>query len=159
LRDTNKIAAESAFCKELGLKFVSIPLDGLNVPTTSDIKSFLDSTKNASDEPVFIHCHRGSERTGAMVGIYRIENNGWNALRAYKEMRQYGFIPLFANLTHAVFDYSRLKGRPCKEPVPEFFKTVSSKIGRVWVKEGLDQLAMPETAASELKSPPAVSGG
>src|SRR5215813_12008591 len=62
LRDENKIAQESAVCTSLGLKFVSIPLDGLNVPTGNDIKSFLDSTKNASEEPVFIHCHRGSER-------------------------------------------------------------------------------------------------
>lgn len=134
LHDPELIAEESEICRDLGLKFVSIPLTGLDVPTEGDVQAFLLQTKRAQDEPLFVHCRRGADRTGAMVGIYRIENFGWNANRAYKEMRRYGFIPLFANLSKAVFAYSRLKGRPCKEPVPGFFNTLSSGLGKIWMK-------------------------
>jgi protein tyrosine/serine phosphatase len=40
--------------------------------------------------PVFIHCKRGADRTGAMVAFYRIRNHGWTAARAYAEAREIG---------------------------------------------------------------------
>ena len=39
---------------------------------------------------VFVHCHRGADRTGAMVAFYRIARQGWAAEKAAKEARDIG---------------------------------------------------------------------
>ncbi len=39
---------------------------------------------------VGLHCHRGQNRTGIMVAIYRIVHDGWSSRQAYEEARQFG---------------------------------------------------------------------
>ena len=39
---------------------------------------------------MFIHCKRGSDRTGTVVACYRISKEGWTDERAITEARQYG---------------------------------------------------------------------
>jgi protein tyrosine/serine phosphatase len=56
----------------------------------------------AKNEPVFVHCAHGSDRTGCMVGIWRVSEDGYSYDQAYKEMRKYYFGPQFTNLSQAV---------------------------------------------------------
>ena len=49
------------------------------------IKSMLDSGG------VYVHCHHGADRTGAILAMYRIEREGYTPQQAYKEARKYGF--------------------------------------------------------------------
>lgn len=39
----------------------------------------------------FIHCSHGQDRTGLVVGLYRVFTCGWAADEAWREMRKYGF--------------------------------------------------------------------
>ncbi|MBO0722086.1 MAG: dual specificity protein phosphatase family protein, partial [Blastocatellia bacterium] len=40
--------------------------------------------------PVFVHCRRGSDRTGVIIALYRIKQDGWTAEQAIKEANLYG---------------------------------------------------------------------
>lgn len=42
---------------------------------------------------VLVHCTHGQDRTGLVVGIYRLEHDGWYKERAYDEMLAMGFHP------------------------------------------------------------------
>jgi protein-tyrosine phosphatase len=44
------------------------------------------------DDVVLVHCTHGQDRTGLVVGIYRLAH-GWTKDAAYAEMLQYGFHP------------------------------------------------------------------
>lgn len=55
------------------------------------IVQFLRAVGDRSRGPVFVHCQRGSDRTGAMVAIYRMVVNGWSADEAVAEMTAGGF--------------------------------------------------------------------
>lgn len=46
-----------------------------------------------SGETVLVHCTHGHDRTGLVIGIHRVENDGWRKDAAYKEMLDYGFHP------------------------------------------------------------------
>ena len=41
--------------------------------------------EDSTTGPVFVHCQRGADRTGAVIASYRIEHDGWDSARALKE--------------------------------------------------------------------------
>ncbi len=82
---------EKRDCKDLGLDFVSIPLNYSNPPSLGDIKNFLNVLEDSRMHPVFVHCLHGKDRTGIMVAIYRIIDQEWSVQEAYKEMEECGF--------------------------------------------------------------------
>jgi tyrosine-protein phosphatase SIW14 len=101
---------EKAQAKQLGMKYVAMPMSS-KAPTKKQIDTFMDSVKNAEAHPqdgkVFVHCAHGSDRTGCLVGIWRVKQDKWNYDEAYKEMRKYWFYPKFVNLAGAVRDAAR----------------------------------------------------
>ena len=110
------IRREGKVAHQLGLKYVSIPLDEFSQPADRSIRQFLKVANDPSRQPVYVHCLHGQDRTGTMVAIYRIQEQGWNASQAYQEMLSFGFRPFFVNLSNAVFDYGQRLGRPGVRP-------------------------------------------
>jgi len=92
---------EEAQAQALGFGRLRIPL-GREAPTKKQVATFLATLDDPAKRPVFIHCQHGADRTGAMVGIYRVTRQGWDFDRTYKEMRHYGFNPSLWELKGAV---------------------------------------------------------
>jgi hypothetical protein len=46
---------------------------------------------NARLYPIYIHCQLGRDRSGLVIGLFRIRCQGWSACDAYAEMQQFGF--------------------------------------------------------------------
>lgn len=85
------VAAERAAVEQMGMKFVSIPLNYWKTPTTKIIDEFFDLIHDPSNRPVFLHCLHGADRTGLMVAMYRITHENWTFKQAYKDMVDHGF--------------------------------------------------------------------
>jgi tyrosine-protein phosphatase SIW14 len=81
---------ETSVAKQLGLNRIRIPM-GSEAPTTKQVATFMQAIENAGNSPVFVHCQHGADRTGAMIGIYRVTKQSWTFDQTYKEMRKYGF--------------------------------------------------------------------
>lgn len=96
---------EPKIAKELGLKYVNLVMTS-KAPTEKQVNTMLKEIKKAQEKPedgsVLVHCAHGSDRTGCMVGIWRVTQEGWSYEDAYKEMRKYWFTPKFTNLSGAV---------------------------------------------------------
>lgn len=92
---------EEAAAKALGLKRIRIPM-GSEAPTAKQVALFLETLDRAKSEPVFVHCQHGADRTGAMVGIYRVTRQGWGFEETWKEMRKYGFKTFLKDLKGSV---------------------------------------------------------
>ncbi len=82
---------EREACERIGLKFFAMPLNYTVVPKAHHIERFFNMLDNEELRPIFVHCFHGSDRTGLMVGIYRITKEGWTVKDAYKEMKACGF--------------------------------------------------------------------
>jgi len=78
-------------CEKIGLRFYSIPLNYMTYPRTHHIDQFFKLLDEVEHHKVFIHCYHGSDRTGLMMGIYRITRDAWTFTDAYKEMKACGF--------------------------------------------------------------------
>ena len=95
------VRAEGIYARSLGFHWINLPM-GADPPTPKQVAIFLATLKRAPGEPVFVHCQHGADRTGCMVGIYRVTRQGWTFPRAYAEMRQDGFDPRWGRLREAV---------------------------------------------------------
>lgn len=82
---------EQQMVEAAGMKFYRIGLSDSSWPSAEKAEQFIKIVNDPANQPVFIHCHGGRHRAGIMTAIYRMTHDGWDADRAYAEMKQYGF--------------------------------------------------------------------
>jgi protein tyrosine/serine phosphatase len=92
---------EEATAKALGLTRLRIPM-GSEAPTRKQVQLFFATLEGAGSAPVFVHCQHGADRTGAMIGLWRVTHQGWDFETTWKEMRKYGFKPWYKDLKACV---------------------------------------------------------
>lgn len=106
LRGGKQPLKEQAECNKLGLKFISIPISHHHIPSDSDVEQFLQVVQEAKEDPskgsVFVHCKAGEDRTGCMIALYRVKEDGWTSRQACDEMQKLGFHSIFRELTKSV---------------------------------------------------------
>jgi tyrosine-protein phosphatase SIW14 len=103
------IAAEAAIVQRLGMRFRSIPMSSTAAPSENVVAQFLEIVTDPANEPVFVHCEGGHDRTGALTAIYRMSHDGWTAEQAFGEMKRFGYKSkiIGGNLKDFVFNYAR----------------------------------------------------
>ena len=103
---------EEKLAKELGMKYIMLTMTSA-APTKKQVDTLLNTIKEAREDsskgPVLLHCAHGSDRTGCMVGIWRVTQEDWDYDQAYKEMRKYWFTPKFTRLSDAVKERAKSK--------------------------------------------------
>jgi protein-tyrosine phosphatase len=101
--ETAATRREKAQVEGLGMHYIILPMSDV-APSQKQVDTFIETVKDghAKSEPVYVHCAHGSDRTGCMVGIWRVSQDGFSWDKAYKEMRQYYFGPQFTQLSGAV---------------------------------------------------------
>lgn len=82
--------AEKKEAQRLGMKYVEIDFNPAR-PEMEDVVAFLRAAADPANQPVFVHCQHGSDRTGTMVAAYRIYVDGWRPDQALEEMIRGGF--------------------------------------------------------------------
>jgi tyrosine-protein phosphatase SIW14 len=82
--------AEGEAVRRLGLRYYSISLPGFSNPKDEEVDRVLDIINAPENQPVFVHCHHGKDRTGTIIASYRISHDGWNAEQAKAEAKRYG---------------------------------------------------------------------
>jgi protein tyrosine/serine phosphatase len=98
---------EQELVERAGMKFYRIPLTTYEQPADAAVAEFLKLVNDPANQPVYVHCQGGRHRTGVMTAVYRMTHDGWNADRAYTEMKQYHFdgFPGHPTLKHFVYEY------------------------------------------------------
>lgn len=86
------VAQEKQWVEEFGMRSVHIPLSALFfTPSDEQINMIQTILNDEAQQPVFMHCAEGKDRTGLNVGIYRFKTQQWPAEEAWKEMKKFGF--------------------------------------------------------------------
>lgn len=55
----------------------------------AQVKRFLDVMNQPENQPVYVHCRHGADRTGEVVAAYRMLVQGWGYDRAVSELTTY----------------------------------------------------------------------
>lgn len=98
--------AESLEVRKLGMKYINVPLSAWSAPTQAQIEHIFPLLFHSDTEPVFIHCRRGKDRTGAVLACYRIQHDNWNNRRALEEANSYGMSRLERSMRAFVLQFT-----------------------------------------------------
>ncbi|HJQ70888.1 MAG TPA: tyrosine-protein phosphatase [Blastocatellia bacterium] len=117
LRGPDEITrAEEAEARAAGLTFFNITMPGLSRPTHEQVARVMAILNDEQNWPVFIHCKRGSDRTGTIVALYRISNDEWTADQAITEAKRHGMSWLEFGMKDYVSDYYRDRSSKRQKP-------------------------------------------
>jgi putative Ca2+/H+ antiporter (TMEM165/GDT1 family)/protein tyrosine phosphatase (PTP) superfamily phosphohydrolase (DUF442 family) len=90
-KEPHEVEEEKRWAEKHGIKFYAIPMHPLLAPREKDVDKAIRLMTDPVNQPVFVHCHEGKDRTGVVIAAYRIRVDGWSRERAYEEMKKYGF--------------------------------------------------------------------
>jgi len=72
-----------------GMQYVNVPMTGLTPPTDAEITKILGLLEDGTTGPVFVHCKRGADRTGAVIAAYHIDHDRWDNARALQDAKSH----------------------------------------------------------------------
>lgn len=92
--------AETAWAAGTGVVLETLLMSNKVSPTYDQIDQALAIINDAARQPVLVHCHLGHDRTGAVIGAYRVAVQGWPVAKAAAEAKQLGYsAPGFDDIT------------------------------------------------------------
>jgi hypothetical protein len=103
-------ASEKQMVESVGLHYERIAMTSLDEPKPEQVARFLALVRDPALRPIYVHCEHGVDRTGAMMAVYRMEDEGWSNADAYTEMESFGAHLIFRDLRNFVKTY-RPQGR------------------------------------------------
>jgi protein tyrosine/serine phosphatase len=87
------VAREKANAEKLGIGWVNIRIP-FKVEVPKDmVNQWLTIAANPANQPCYVHCYHGRDRTGTMVAAYRIKYDHFTNTQAFDEMKTFGFNP------------------------------------------------------------------
>jgi protein tyrosine phosphatase (PTP) superfamily phosphohydrolase (DUF442 family) len=101
----SRSAAEEKIVKAAGMQYISVPMKGMETPSNESVRKVLALLEDTTTGPVFVHCHRGADRTGGVIACYRIEHDHWQNDRALTEARSMGMSWFQLAIQHYVQNY------------------------------------------------------
>ena len=104
--DSEKQLVESA-----GLRYERIALASSDMPRSEQVARFLEIVRDPSLRPLYVHCQHGVDRTGAMMAVYRMEEEGWSNPEAFAEMEFFDAHLIWQDLRNFVRAYRPGRGR------------------------------------------------
>jgi protein tyrosine/serine phosphatase len=100
--------SEKKIVEKLGMNYVQIPVPEVRpwsqIPPAA-IAKYFELINNPANYPIFFHCRRGADRTGAFAAFYRVALQGWAPKKAYDEARDVGMRWYYSGLKTQIYDF------------------------------------------------------
>ena len=86
--DEHSTVSEARAVAAAGMQYVNVPMKGVVAPGPEQMAKVLALLE--SPNAVLVHCHRGADRTGAVIACYRIAHDRWERKQALQEAKALG---------------------------------------------------------------------
>jgi protein tyrosine/serine phosphatase len=93
-----------------GMRYLEIPMSFWKDVDPAVVRMALSTMTDPANQPVYVHCSRGKDRTGVLAAVYRMEVDGWSNAEAEAEMEAFGFHEIWSQLREFVRRYPEGRG-------------------------------------------------
>ena len=108
--DMRTSESEKAHVEEAGMRAIAIPIEMTRDGLKEKVDRVVALMADPANQPVYVHCRHGQDRTGIVVAAYRMKQQGWSLADAETEMQAFGFNDVWVNFKRFIRQYgSNLK--------------------------------------------------
>lgn len=91
----------------VGMRAIAVPIEMTRNGLKEKVDRVVALMVDPANQPVFVHCRHGQDRTGIVVAAYRLRQQGWGIGDAEAEMQSFGFNDVWANFKRFIRSYAR----------------------------------------------------
>jgi protein tyrosine/serine phosphatase len=88
-----------------GMHSFGVPMSVFRDVNPKMVRKAVALMADPANQPVYVHCRQGRDRTGVVVAVYRMEIDGWSREMAEEEMQAYGFHDVWFRMKSFVREY------------------------------------------------------
>jgi tyrosine-protein phosphatase SIW14 len=103
---------EEARARMAELQYFNIPFERWDRPRDKEMERVLSIINDPANQPVFVYCQRGADRTGVVIAVYRIAYDGWTSQQAKAEAKRYGMKPWQRGMRDYIHDFYKRQTAP-----------------------------------------------
>ncbi len=103
--DMRTSANEQQEVETAGMKAVAIPIKMSRDGLQENVDRVVALMADPANQPVYVHCRHGQDRTGIVVAAFRMKQQGWSLAEAEAEMQAFGFNNIWINFKKFIRQY------------------------------------------------------
>lgn len=108
--DLRTTESEKAQVEAVGMKAIAVPIEMSRKGLREKVDQVVALMADSANQPVYVHCRHGQDRTGIVVAAYRLSQQGWALKDAEVEMQAFGFNDVWVNFKSFIRNY-KVAGR------------------------------------------------
>lgn len=93
--------------EEAGMHAIAVPIEMSRDGLREKVDRVVALMADPANQPVFIHCRHGQDRTGIVAAAYRMKVEGWSLKDAEAEMQSFGFNDVWVNFKKFIRNYAQ----------------------------------------------------
>jgi protein tyrosine/serine phosphatase len=103
--DMRTTESEKELVAAAGMKAVAVPIEMTRNGLKEKVDKVVALMVDPANQPVYIHCRHGQDRTGIVVAAFRMKQQGWSLADAEAEMQAFGFNDVWINFKKFIRQY------------------------------------------------------
>ena len=105
--DMRTTESEKTEVEAAGMKAVAVPIEMTRKGLKEKVDHVVALMADPANQPVYVHCRHGQDRTGIVVAAYRMKQQGWSLAEAEAEMQVFGFNNVWINFKQFIRQYGK----------------------------------------------------
>lgn len=97
--------SEKSEVEAAGMRSIEVPLEMSTDHLKEKVDRLVALMADPANQPLFVHCRHGQDRTGIVVAAYRMKQQGWRLADAETEMQAFGFNDVWVNFKRFIRQY------------------------------------------------------
>ena len=93
------------------MRAIAIPIEMTRDGLKAKVDQVVALMADPANQPVYVHCRHGQDRTGIVVAAYRMKQQGWSLTDAETEMQAFGFNDVWVNFKKFIRGYGKELGK------------------------------------------------
>ncbi len=90
-----------------GMRSIEVPIEMTRKGLKEKVERVVALMADPANQPVFVHCRQGRDRTGIVVAAYRMKLEGWSLTEAEAEMEAFSFNDIWVHFKRFIREYGK----------------------------------------------------